>query len=193
MGGGRHARGRRPKRPVDELRRVHAGALALAASDRNCFVLDGEGAPNSAGSGAWTADSSGALLEGRAGRSSVGRGGSVNSYGRSQKAWRVAPICAGSQLWRAFPCGHPRPDTLERSCLNGDCPGRGLAPRPRWVELCSSTTDPASRRLQLSRCSFCNFPHCFGRTVFRLEDLLATSLRRERGSQSREHAFAFSM
>jgi len=107
-------------------------------------------------------------------------GGARPSLTRLFAAWRTAPAGAPSQLDAAFPSG-TRPVAVEVPiCLNPKCLGPVLKGGMLFTD---PKTDPAAAApLTLTRCSLCNFPRSFGRTVFSIQDVLRPSLERERGS-----------
>ena len=107
-------------------------------------------------------------------------GGTRPSLTRLFAAWRAAPAGAPSQLDAAFPSG-TRSVALEAPiCLNPKCSGPVLK---GGMLLTDPKTDPvAAVPLTMTRCSLCNFPRSFGRTVFSIQDVVRPSLERERGS-----------
>jgi hypothetical protein len=94
------------------------------------------------------------------------------------EAWRSAPVASGSLYHMSFACRHVAAlrSPAER-CLNSECPGK--RDTQNYQPSTTLSGNCAKRRLVLTRCRHCGFPRSFGRTVFRMRDLVESGLRQE--------------
>jgi hypothetical protein len=110
--------------------------------------------------------------------------GAVASVETLTACWRQAPAGAESQLEVAFGCGHRNSKPAALQCLNVKCRSRNpLGPGMRTVRLGSDES--------MTRCARCQYPLCFGRTVFSLNDILRPSQHREYGREARRPVASF--
>lgn len=106
------------------------------------------------------------------------------SYSALLMAWNSASPGAPSQLASAFSCGHVpslvSPSVEASRCLNPAC-----AQLPSQIytrDFSIRGVDDGKPPLKMSRCSHCNMPSSFGRSIFDITDVLRNTLKRERVS-----------